>query len=201
MLTIMSIRPLLRKRVSPEESRAAAVAAARELLKRDGAAAVTLQAVARRVGRTHANLLHHFGTAAGLQRALAEDIALTVSASIEGAIEQRRAGTGTERDVVDAMFEAFRREGAGELIGWIALTRQREALEPIVATIERIIRTMRALGDPRPVDAMTLGLTLLAIGDSLAGDEIARACGLDRKAVRQVAVTQIESLAGGPLRD
>ena len=197
----MSIKPLLRKRVSPEQSRAAAVAAARELLMSEGAAAVTLQAVARRVGRTHANLLHHFGSAAGLQRALAEDIAQTVSASIEGAIEQRRAGQATERDVVDAMFEAFRREGAGELIGWVALTRQREALEPVIATIERIIRTMRALGDPRPVDRMTLSLTLLAIGDSLAGDEIARACGLDRAAVREVAAATIEGLAGSPLRD
>lgn len=197
----MSIKPLMRRRVSPEESRSAALAAARELLREEGAAAVTLQSVAAQVGRTHANLLHHFGSAAGLQRALAEDIAQTVAASIEGAIEQRRLGLAKERDVVDAMFEAFRREGAGELIGWIALTRQREALEPIIATIERIIRTMRALGDARPVDAMTLGLTLLAIGDSLAGEEIARACGLDREAVREVAVTQIESLAGGPLRD
>ena len=190
----------MRKRVSPKESRSAAINAARELLKTEGAAAVTLQAVARLVGRTHANLLHHFGTAAGLQRALAEDIAQTVATSIEGAIEQRRAGTGTELDVIDAMFEAFRREGAGELIGWIALTRQREALEPVIATIERIIRTMRALGDQRPVDRMTLSLTLLAIGDSLAGEEIARACGLDREAVREVAAAQIEGLAGSPLR-
>jgi AcrR family transcriptional regulator len=197
----MSISPLVRKRVSPEESRGAALAAARELLKSDGAAAVTLQAVAKRVGRTHANLLHHFGTAAGLQRALAEDIAQTVAASIEGVIQQRRAGQATERDVVDAMFEAFRREGAGELIGWVALTRQREALEPVVATIERIIRTMRALGDPRPVDRMTLALTLLAIGDSLAGEEVARACGLDRGAIREVAARTIEALAGSPLRD
>jgi AcrR family transcriptional regulator len=197
----MSIKPLLRKRVSPEESRAAAVAAARELLKSEGAAAVTLQAVAGRVGRTHANLLHHFGSAAGLQRALAEDIAQTVSASIEGVIQQRRVGQATERDVVDAMFEAFRREGAGELIGWVALTRQREALEPVVATIERIIRTMRALGDSRPVDRMTLALTLLAIGDSLAGEEVARACGLDRGAIREVAAVTIEALAGSPLRE
>lgn len=197
----MSITPLQRKRVSPEESRAAALDAARHLLIRDGAAAVTLQAVAQQVGRTHANLLHHFGTAAGLQRALAEEIARTVSASIESAIEQRRRGEGSERDVIDAMFDAFRREGAGELIGWIALTRQREALEPVIATIERIIRVMRAAGDTRPVDGMTLSLTLLAIGDSLAGAEIARACGLDREAVRQVAVAQIESLAGAPLRD
>src|SRR3712207_1912549 len=109
----MSIKPLGRKRVSPEESRAAALAAARALLMKDGAAAVTLQAVAKQVGRTHANLLHHFGSAAGLQRALAEDIARTVSASIEGAIEQRRRGEGSEGEVIDAMFDAFRREGAG----------------------------------------------------------------------------------------
>jgi AcrR family transcriptional regulator len=197
----MSIKPLERRRVSPGESRAAALLAARQLLKSDGAAAVTLQAVAARVGRTHANLLHHFGSAAGLHRALAEDIAQTVAASIEGPIRKRRDGEATERDVIDAMFDAFRREGAGELIGWIALTRQREALEPVIATIERVIRTMRALGDNRPVDTMTLGLTLLAIGDSLAGEEIARACGLDRETVREVAVTQIEGLAGAPLRD
>lgn len=197
----MSIKPLERRRVSPAESRAAALAAARALLIRDGAAAVTLQAVAQQVGRTHANLLHHFGSAAGLQRALAEEIARTVSNSIESAIEQRRRGEGSERAVIDAMFDAFRREGAGELIGWVALTRHREALEPVIATIERIIRIMRAAGDLRPVDRMTLSLTLLAIGDSLAGEEIARACGLDREAIREVAVAQIEGLAGAPLRD
>lgn len=197
----MSINQLGRRRVSPEESRAAAVTAARELLKSEGAAAVTLQAVAARVGRTHANLLHHFGSAAGLQRALAEDIARTVSASIESVIARRRTGTATERDVVDAMFEAFRREGAGELIGWIALTRQREALEPVVSTIERIIRVMRMAGDTRPVDRMTLSLTLLAIGDSLVGEEIARATALPRAAIREVAATQIEALAGEALRD
>lgn len=197
----MSIELLGRKRVSPKESRAAALGAARELLKAEGAAAVTLQSVARKIGRTHANVLHHFGSAAGLQRALAEDIAHTVAASIEGAIEQRRQGQATERHVIDAMFDAFRREGAGELIGWIALTRQREALEPVIQTIDRIVRLMRAAGDERPVDRMTLGLTLLAIGDSLVGEEVARACTLPRETVREVAVAQIEALAGEALRD
>ena len=43
--------------------------------------------------------------------------------------------------------------------------------------------------------------TLLAIGDSLAGEEVARACGLDSGAIREVAATTIEALAGSPLRD
>ena len=99
-----------RRRLSPDESRAAAVAAARQLLRDEGVAAVTLKSVAAKIGRTHANLLHHFGTVAGLHRALAEDIATTVSASISEAIGKRRRGEASERDVVDAMFDAFAAE-------------------------------------------------------------------------------------------
>ena len=92
----MSIILQTRKRLSPDQSRAAAVAAARQLLRDEGVAAVTLKAVAAKVGRTHANLLHHFGSAAGLHRALAEDIAATVSASISEAIGKRRRGEASE---------------------------------------------------------------------------------------------------------
>jgi AcrR family transcriptional regulator len=192
----MSINLKLRKRLSPDASRAAAVAAARELLRDQGVAAVTLKSVSARVGRTHANLLHHFGSVAGLHQALAEDIAATVSASISEAIGKRRRGEATERDVVDAMFDAFHTERVGELIGWIALTRQREALEPVIETIKTIVADIRESGDTRPMDRVTLGLVLLAIGDSLVGDEIAAATGLPREAVRDDAVGLIKGIAG-----
>ena len=64
-----------RKRLTPEESRSAAIEAARRILLEHGPQAVTLKAVAAEVGRTHANLLHHFGSAAGLQGELARSIA------------------------------------------------------------------------------------------------------------------------------
>jgi AcrR family transcriptional regulator len=186
----------MRKRLSPEESKAAAVEAARDLLISEGAAAITLQAVARRIGRTHATLLHHFGSVAGLHRALAEEIAHNVGVSITSAIGRRRRGEATERDVVDAMFDAFASQGAGELIGWITLTRQREALQPVIDTIAAIIADFRDAGDERPMDKVTLGLVLLAIGDSLVGDEIAKATGQPREAVREIAVRQIAALVG-----
>jgi AcrR family transcriptional regulator len=192
----MSIAPTSRTRLSPAQSRAAAVAAARSLLLEHGASAITLKAVAQRIGRTHANLLHHFGSVAGLHRALAEDIAATVAASITAAIASRRRGEASERDVVDAMFDAFTGEGAGELIGWIALTRQREALQPVIDTVAAIIADFRTAGDERPMDKVTLGLVLLAIGDSLAGDEIALATGQPRAMVREIAVRQIGAAIG-----
>ena len=190
----MSIVLPKRKRLTQDESRAAAVAAARALLLDQGAAAITLKAVAAKIGRTHANLLHHFGSVAGLHRALAEDIAVTVSASITSAIASRRKGLATERDVVDAMFDAFVRDGAGELIGWIALTRQRDALQPVIDTIAAIVADFAASGDQRPMGEVTLGLVLLAVGDSLVGNEVAKGTGQTRAQVREIAVNQIAAV-------
>ena len=186
-----------RKRLSPGESRAAAVAAARDLLREEGVAAITLKAVAGRIGRTHANLLHHFGSVAGLHRALADDIAHAVAASITSAIGRMRRGETRLRDVVEGMFDAFREEKVGELIAWVAMTRQREALEPLVEAIAQVVRDISEPGDERPLDQATLGLVLLAIGDSLAGDEIARACGLPATAARDIAVRQVIAILAG----
>ena len=186
-----------RKRLSPDESRAAAVAAARDLLREEGVAAITLKAVAGRIGRTHANLLHHFGSVAGLHRALADDIAHAVAASITSAIGRMRRGEGKLRDVVEGMFDAFREEKVGELIAWVAMTRQREALEPLIDAIAQVVRDISEPGDERPLDQATLGLVLLAIGDSLAGDEVARACGLPPTAARDIAVRQVIAILAG----
>ena len=134
----MSIILPNRKRLSPEESRAAAVAAARDLLVEDGVAAITLKAVGARIGRTHANLLHHFGSVAELHRALAEEIARNVAASITGSIGRMRRGEARLRDVVEELFDAFTNQGVGELMAWVVLTRQREALEPVVEAISQV---------------------------------------------------------------
>lgn len=193
----MSVELQSRKRMSPGESRAAAVAAARDLLRDKGVAAVTLKAVGARIGRTHANLLHHFGSVAGLHRALAEEIARGVAGSITGSIGRMRRGEVRLRDVIEEMFDAFIAENVGELMAWVVLTRQREALEPVVAAIAQVVADISEPGDERPLDQATLGLVLLAIGDSLAGAEVARACALPRSAARDIAVRQVIAVLSG----
>ncbi|MEA1072841.1 TetR family transcriptional regulator [Sphingomonas sp. LY29] len=186
-----------RKRLTPDQSRAAAVAAARDLLREEGVAAITLKSVAARIGRTHANLLHHFGSVAELHRALAEEIARSVAASITGSIGRMRRGEARLRDVVEGMFDAFVAENVGELMAWVVLTRQREALQPVVDAIAQVIVDISEPGEQRPLDQATLGLVLLAIGDSLAGSEVARACGLPRSAARDIAVQQVIAVLAG----
>jgi AcrR family transcriptional regulator len=129
----------IRKRLSPEASRLAALEAARALLIETGPQSVTLKAVGARIGRTHANLLHHFGSASGLQKALAAYLAGTVCATIADAVRASRAGIGSPRETVDLTFDAFDREGGGALASWMLLSGNEDALDPIVETIHDLV--------------------------------------------------------------
>ncbi len=176
----------IRKRHSPEESRAQAIAAARALLIEAGPQAVTLKAVAARIGRTHANLLHHFGSAAGLQKALAGHLAVTICAGIKAAVIATHSGEGTERDVVDLTFDAFDREGGGALASWMLLSGNADALDPVIGAIHHLVDHLHDFGADalRPV---TQALVLMALGDALMGAQLAPALGLQRTAARDVA--------------
>lgn len=187
-----------RKRLSPEESRASALQAARALLIETGPQSVTLKAVATRIGRTHANLLHHFGSASGLQKALAEHLARTVCETIKEAVHASRAGLGSAREVVDLTFDAFDREGAGALTSWMLLTGNEDALAPIITTIHELVDEIATeeasdADEDQPVHRDTLNLVLLALGDALIGAALAKSLGLPRDAARQRAQKSLEA--------
>lgn len=181
-----------RKRLSPEESRTAALEAARSLLIETGPQSVTLKAVAGRIGRTHANLLHHFGSASGLQKALAEHLAHTVCETIKDAVRASRAGLGSPREVVDLTFDAFDKEGAGALASWMLLTGNEDALGPIVETIHELVDELAPEeaadhGHMMEIHEVTLSLVLLALGDALMGGPLATSLSLPRETARERA--------------
>ena len=184
----MSIR---RTRLSPEESRSAALKAARELLLAEGPSAVTLKAVAAKIGRTHANLLHHFGSAAGLQGELARSIADSVTAGIAETVERARAGETDARDIVDRTFDVFGKEGAGALAAWMILTGNRDALNPILESIRGLVSQLTVGHEEHHVAESTLALVLHALGDSLLGTPIADSLGLPRDTARALAADRL----------
>ena len=184
----MSIR---RTRLSPEESRSAALKAARELLLAEGPSAVTLKAVAAKIGRTHANLLHHFGSAAGLQGELARSIADSVTAGIAETVERARAGETDARDIVDRTFDVFGKEGAGALAAWMILTGNRDALNPILDSIRALVAQLSIGHEEHHVAQSTLALVLNALGDSLLGTPIADSLGLSRDTARELAADRL----------
>jgi AcrR family transcriptional regulator len=189
---------LPRRRLTPEASRDAALEAARALLLEDGPQAVTLKAVAGRVGRTHANLLHHFGSADGLQQALIERMAAAIVATIRDAVRRSRA----ERDpaeLVDVVFDAFGAGGAGALASWMILTGNRDALDPVLTAIHDLVEEL-ARDEERPdapIRDETLQLVLAALGDALLGAAMARALELPRGRARELAGRMLLRDRGG----
>lgn len=187
---------IAKRRLSPEHSRAVALAAARELLIEAGPQAVTLKAVAARIGRTHANLLHHFGSAAGLQKALAALMAETITSKIGAAVLKSRTGQGDPREVVDLTFDAFDKEGAGALASWMILSGNDDALDPILEAIHKLVDDLAAGEDEaesKRLHEETLTLVLMALGDALMGGPMANALGLSRDKARELATSQLRS--------
>lgn len=183
---------IAKRRLSPEESRTAALIAARQILIEAGPQAVTLKAVAGRIGRTHANLLHHFGSASGLQKALAEYLARTICETIGRAVLKSRAGEGSPREIVDLTFDAFDREGAGALASWMLVSGNEDALDPIIETIHDLVDDLASQEvDERHMREDTLQLVIMALGDALMGDRLAASLGLERDTARTIAERQL----------
>ncbi|MBU6269518.1 MAG: TetR family transcriptional regulator [Sphingomonadales bacterium] len=190
----------IRRRLTQEESRSVALEAARALLLESGPQAVTLKAVSARMGRTHANLLHHFGSAAGLQKALAGQLAVGICATIEQAVLAFRAGTGTPRKVVDLVFDAFGREGAGALASWMLLTGNEDALDPIVTAIHDVVDHLHD-GEGGSVSRTVLKLCLLALGDAQLGGPLASALDLPLSAAREMAEKMLVEATAGRVQE
>lgn len=186
---------ITRSRLSPHQSRAAALEAAREILIEEGPQAVTLKAVATRMGRTHANLLHHFGSAAELQRALAASMAERITARIGTVVVKVRRGEADPREIVDLTFDALTHEGAGALASWMILSGDRGSLDPILNAIRHLVDELGPFED-RPLPEVTLALVLTALGDALLGEPMTRALDLPRRAARDIALQQLLRMAG-----
>jgi AcrR family transcriptional regulator len=182
---------ITRSRLTQSESRAAAIDAARALLIEQGPQAVTLKAVASRIGRTHANVLHHFGSAAGLQAELARSIAESVTGTIGETVVRARTGQADAREIVDRTFDAFDREGAGALAAWMILSGDKDALNPILESIRALVSELSVGHEEHHVAQTTLWLVLSALGDALLGSSISAALGLDRDTAREVATQRL----------
>jgi AcrR family transcriptional regulator len=182
---------IVKKRMSPEASRLAALEAASALLIEAGPQAVTLKAVAGRIERTHANLLHHFGSAAGLQKALAGHLAAQVCDSIADIIIANREGAPDPERVVNMVFDAFNQQGAGSLATWMILSGNEDALDPVIDAIHDLIDEIGEGHQDLQMHEDTLHLVLMAMGDALLGEPLAKALGLPVTAAREIAVRNL----------
>ncbi len=183
-------KPIRRARLSPTESRQVALDAARDLLIESGPQAVTLKAVGAKMGRTHANLLHHFGSASELQKALAEYICARITRIVAASIDQFYHGQTVEdtaRQIANLTFDAFDKEGAGRLATWMVQSGEDDALDPIVGAITDLVTQLYAHETMTDgLSAVTLKLVLMALGDAMIGAQLSGSLGLPREMAREM---------------
>lgn len=194
-----------RRRRVASEVRSAALTEARRLLLARGPDAVTLKAVADALGMTHSNLLHHFGSAAELQSALMSAMVRDLNEALLEAVSHIDESPRGPRALVDRVFDAFDKGGAGRLAAWMSVTNNVEHMGP---TRDAILDLVSGIEKKGPVDAsgarervnsVVLFISLLAFGDAVIGQELAAILGLKRKAARELTSALLAHLlAAGP---
>ena len=186
-----------RRRRLPEEAKEEALASAKRLLLESGPDGVTLKAVADDLGMSHGNLIHHFGSAAGLQSALMGAMVRDLTKALEEAVVKVRTEDSGPRELVDTVFEAFDGGGAGHLAAWIGLSHdlaQLDAVRDAVAhLVDAITEKVTAEGaeSPRHIPSALLFITLCAFGDSIIGQALCDMLGRDRESVRRMAARML----------
>jgi AcrR family transcriptional regulator len=182
-----------RRRRSADEARNEALASARKLLMTHGPTAVTLKAVADDLGMTHTNVLHHFGTAGELQSELMSAMVRDLAAALMDVVAHLRSDAAAPRALVDMVFDAFDKGGAGTLAAWISLSGNLRYLEPVRIAVAQLVRAIEekfALekGDPHMgVTSAVLFLALMAFGDSVIGEPLKDMLERERASTRKVA--------------
>jgi len=196
-----------RQRRQPDEVRSAALESARKLLLTHGPDAITLKAVAKDLGMTHTNLIHHFGSAAGLQSALMRDMSNKLTDTIEAAVARFRAGTGDVREFVDIVFAAFDQGGAGRLAAWLMVSGNAKLFAPVGDVVRSYIEhveqgahvdAVHAAELHRRFTTATLFVVIAAFGDAIIGDVMHKMVDRERETVRNVVrefLPQISALA------
>jgi AcrR family transcriptional regulator len=191
-----------RKRLG-DEAREEGLIAARGLLLDRGPAAVTLANVGREIGMSHANVLHHFGSAAGLQSALMGSMIRDLTTALDDAVAALSSDSAAPRALVNRVFDAFDRGGAGHLAAWIAMSRDFGHLEPIREAVRSLVVAFRDKfvdedADPR-VRAAVLLIAVCAFGDAVIGPQLREMLGQSDDELRNITAKLIPIFLLSPL--
>jgi TetR/AcrR family transcriptional regulator, repressor for neighboring sulfatase len=181
-----------RKRVrrTPEEARSLILDAAQASLASRGPAGIRLQDVARAAGVSHSNVLHHFGSRAGLIEALNRRTLDDLKSVLFGVME---AANSSADDFIGPAFAAYR-DGLAQRTLWVlqAPARRGGQTLPAFEEIVEALHERRVKASPPGVSidrdqtrAIVHLTTIAAFGDALIGPRLRRCSTADEPAARQ----------------
>ena len=173
-----------RSRRTPEEARRLVLGAAAARLAEHGLKGLNVVDVAKDAGMTHATVLHHFGSAEKMQRALVQEMTATLLQDLMIALDGKGDLDGGE--LCDLLFDALSRKGHGKLIAWASATDQRIAEEfrdargALFGELVQSLSTRLQMSEATARRMVYLTATS-ALGAALTGAALARRRGMSRE--------------------
>lgn len=183
-------------------AREEAVEAARDLLLAGGASAVTLKAVGERMGVGHANLIHHFGSAAGLQGAVMDRMVRDLAARLDSGLGAGMGQAPAAPDraaMLDQVFDAFGEGGAARLGAWMVMQGEAgraDAFAEVVRDQAERLASLAGGGEAARERARAVVTTAvyMAFADGLIGEVLTQMLEAPRDLGRGLAARAIEAV-------
>ncbi len=175
--------------------------AARALLLSGGASAVTLKAVGERMGVGHANLIHHFGSAAGLQGAVMDRMVRDLAAGLDAGLGAGMGEAPAAPDrmaMLDQVFDAFGEGGAARLGAWMVMQGEAgraDAFAEVVRDQAERLASLAGGGEAARDRARAVVTTAvyMAFADGLIGEVLTQMLEAPRDLGRGLAARAIEA--------
>jgi AcrR family transcriptional regulator len=172
-----------RTRRTPEEARALVLDSAERRLADHGLDGLTIVGVARAAGMSHATVIHHFGSTAGMRRALIERMS-------ERLINDAMAAMGDDaalESVVQELFAVFSTGGHARLLAWLAIEDEQQPL-PTEARRQRFQALIDSCAESLPSGSRASARNIVtlviaaAIGLGIGGEPLMDLVGMDGEA-------------------
>ncbi len=185
--------PARRVRRTPEEAKRLILETAQALVARTGPQGLRLQDIAAEAGISHPLILHHFGSRAGLVRALNREAAAELKDRLVASLTQPESSIGEQ---LDQVFDAFR-GGLAQRLAWLLVENPDGGPANNALILREIADTLHA----RRVAAAAPGITIArsdtewlihlvatsAFGEAMYGSQLRRSAGIagDEESARQ----------------
>jgi AcrR family transcriptional regulator len=174
-----------RIRRTPDEARRLILDAAQAAIARTGPEGLRLHDIATAAGISHPLILHHFGSRAGLVRALTREATAELKDKLVAAMTERDYSI---EEQLDRVFNAFR-HGLGQRLAWLATVDpdgDQSGSTVIQHEIADHLHARRIAAAP-PGTTVALQdsqflvhlIATAALGDAIYGTQLRRSAGLD----------------------
>jgi TetR/AcrR family transcriptional regulator, repressor for neighboring sulfatase len=176
--------PARRVRRAPEEARRLILETARTLIAQTGPEGLRLQDIAAAAGISHPLILHHFGSRAGLVRALTQQAASELKDRLVTAMTRPEYSIAEQ---LDRVFAAFR-GGLAQRLAWLAVEDPGGGEPHSALTLREIADALcaRRLAAAGPgaaaaredAEALIHLIAITAFGEAMYGAQLRRSAGI-----------------------